>query len=176
MDNFEKQIKESRALFNEHTPDKAKIWAAISNELNEEKPKVIPLWKSLKFRVAASIIIVLGIFSIMALGFRNATNNVANYELEEIDMHYQGLVSYQVQLVENNKNISSTDKEEFLSFLSELDQEYEELKFELGENLDNQLVLEAIISNYKKRIELIENLLHQINNSKNTTTKDEYIL
>ena len=61
-------------------------------------------------------------------------------------------------------------------FINELDEEYEMLKLELGQNLDNQLVLEAIIGNYKKRIELIENLLHQINNSKQTTSKDEYIL
>ena len=101
---------------------------------------------------------------------------MANQELQEIDMHYQGLVSYQVKLVKNNTQLSSVDKEEFLLFINELDEEYEMLKLELGQNLDNQLVLEAIIGNYKKRIELIENLLHQINNSKQTTSKDEYIL
>lgn len=176
MDNFEKQIKENRALFNEHTPDKAKIWAAISNELDSEKSKVIPLWKTAKFRVAASIVLIIGIFSIVGLNFSNPTNNVANQELQEIDMHYQALVSYQVKLVENNANLSSADKEEFLSFLNELDQEYEELKLELGQNLDNELVLEAIIRNYKKRIELIENLLNQISSSKKTTNNNEYIL
>ena len=101
---------------------------------------------------------------------------MANQELQEIDMHYQGMVSYQVKLVKNNIQLSSVDKEEFLLFINELDEEYEMLKLELGQNLDNQLVLEAIIGNYKKRIELIENLLHQINNSKQTTSKDEYIL
>ena len=101
---------------------------------------------------------------------------MANQELQEIDMHYQGMVSYQVKLVKNNTQLSSVDKEEFLLFINELDEEYEMLKLELGQNLDNQLVLEAIIGNYKKRIELIENLLHQINNSKQTTSKDEYIL
>jgi len=33
-------------------------------------------------------------------------------------------------------------------------------------NLGNERVLEAIIFNYKQRIELIENLLQQINDSK----------
>lgn len=176
MDNFEKHIRKNKQLFNEYTPDKAKMWAAISNELNEEKSKVIPLWKTTKFRVAASIVLIIGIFSIIGLNFNNPNNNVANQELQEIDMHYQGLVAFQVKLVENNANLSSADKEDFLSFINELDEEYEGLKLELGENLDNERVLEAIISNYKKRIELIENLLIQINSSKITTTKDEYIL
>lgn len=177
MDNFEKYIQKNKQLFNQHTPDKAKMWAAISNELNNEKPKLIPLWKSLKFRVAASIIIVLGIFSIIGFSFnQNTSNSFVNQELQEIDMHYQGLVAYQVQLVQKNTQLSSADKEEFLSFNNELDKEYEALRLELGENLDNELVLEAIISNYKKRIELIENLLEQINNSKSKVSKDEYIL
>lgn len=176
MDNFEKHISNNKRMFNEHSPNRAKMWAAISEELEIEKPTIIPLWKSSKFRVAASVVIILGMLSIIGLNFNNSSNNMVNTELQEIDMHYQGLVSYQVKLVENNTYLSSADKEEFLSFINELDEEYERLKLELRQNLDNQIVLEAIISNYKKRIELIENLLHQINNSKQTTNKDEYIL
>lgn len=176
MDNFEKHIIKNKQLFNEHTPDKSKMWAAISEELEMGKPTVIPLWKSSKFKIAASIVIILGVFSIIGLNFNNSSDTMANHELQEIDMHYQGLVSYQVKLVQNNTQLSSEDKKEFLLFINELDEEYEVLKLELGQNLDNQLVLEAIISNYKKRIELIENLLYQINNSKQTTSKDEYIL
>ncbi|RXP64542.1 hypothetical protein EC396_00775 [Lutibacter sp. HS1-25] len=176
MDNFEKHIIKNKQQFEDYTPDASKMWAAISNELDKEKPKAIPLWKNSKFKIAASIVLILGIFSIVGLGFKNTPNKFSNQELQEIDMHYQSLVSYQVQLVKNNTHLSSTDKEEFLSFMVELDQEYELLKLELDENLDNELILEAIITNYKKRIELIENLLHQINNSKTTTNKDEYIL
>lgn len=176
MDNFEKHISNNKQMFNEHSPNRAKMWSAISEELEMEKPTTIPLWKTSKFKVAASIVIILGVFSIIGLNFNNSSNNMANTELQEIDMHYQGLVSYQVKLVQNTTQLSSVDKEEFLLFIDELDKEYEMLKLELGQNLDNQLVLEAIISNYKKRIELIENLLHQINNSKQTTSKDEYIL
>ena len=50
--------------------------------------------------------------------------------------------------------------------MDDLDREYDELKVEMRNNLDNELLLEAIIANYKKRIELIENLLRQLNESK----------
>jgi hypothetical protein len=60
--------------------------------------------------------------------------------------------------------------------MDELDVEYNILKKELNKNIDNERVLEAIVINYKKRIELIENLLKQINSSKKTSDKDVYIL
>jgi len=68
--------------------------------------------------------------------------------------------------------LSEENKAEFLSFMDELDAEYEVLKKEMQKNLDNELVLEAIVSNYKKRIELIENLLHQLNESKKQDEDD----
>jgi len=43
-------------------------------------------------------------------------------------------------------------------------------------NLDNERVLEAIVANYKKRIELIENLLQQINDAKKTSEDYGYTL
>ena len=100
----------------------------------------------------------------------------ANEELLEIDMHYQHLVYQQVQLVKNHPKLSASDKEEFLSFMDELDVEYQQLKMEMRNNLDNERVLEAIVANYKKRIELIENLLKQINASKKEMDYEGYVL
>jgi len=181
MDQFEKHIRENKHLFDDKKPDKTKIWQAISAELDETEAKVIPLWKTSKFRAAASVVIILGIVGFFSVNFMSnvnntATNNEENIELNEINKHYQGVVAYHVKLVENNTNISSEDKIEFLSFMDELDEEYEVFKLEMNQDLDNELVLEAIIKNYKKRIELIENLLAQINNSKKIESDETYIL
>ena len=81
-----------------------------------------------------------------------------------------------MQLVKNHPKLSADDKEEFLSFMDELDREYQQLKLEMRNNLDNERVLEAIVANYKKRIELIENLLRQINASKKEMDYEGYIL
>lgn len=170
MDNFEKHIRENAAEFEDHKADRSKMWASIALQLKAEEPKVIPLWKSPVLKIVASIAIVLGISGIIGLmvygsGPLTETQYVSK-ELLDIDIHYKSLVSYQVQLVRDNKNLSEEDKAEFLSFMEELDAEYEELRQEMEKNLDNELVLEAIVSNYKQRIELIENLLRQINDSK----------
>lgn len=180
MDNFEKHIKENKALFDEHKADKSKLWANIESRLDnpERKVKTLKLWQTPAFKVAATIIVALGLFSLIDFGFNasNQQNSFASQELIDIDMHYKGLVAYQVKLVNNNAQLSAEEKEAFLLFMDELDVEYEELKQELQKNLDTERVLEAIVINYKKRIELIENLLKQINDSKKTESDDVYTL
>ncbi|MDC6366110.1 MULTISPECIES: hypothetical protein [Flavobacteriaceae] len=180
MDNFEKYIKENKQAFDVHKVDKDKLWQGIAGQLEEEvKPKVIPLWKSKAFRVAASIVLLVGLSLTALLSIRGTETNMEGYaseELLEIDMHYQHLVFQQVQLVKNSTRLTDQDKEEFLSFMDELDEEYKQLKLEMQSNLDNERVLEAIVNNYKKRIELIENLLKQINASKKEMDYEGYIL
>jgi len=180
MDNFEKHIRENKQAFDVHKVDKDKLWQGITSKLDDKpEPKVIPLWKSKKLRVAASIVLLMGL-SFMAFFALNTSNQnmdaYANEELLEIDMHYQHLVHQQVELVKNHPKLSDDDKEEFLSFMDELDEEYQQLRVEMRNNLDNERVLEAIVENYKKRIELIENLLKQINASKKEMDYEGYIL
>lgn len=181
MDNFEKHIKENKEAFNVHKVDKNKLWKGIASQLEEnDKVKIIPLWKSRKLRVAASIILLMGLslttFLMVSDPVSQMGEGYANEELLDIDMYYKNLVFQQVQLVKNHPTLAAEDKEEFLSFMDELDDEYEQLRLEMQNNLDNELVLEAIVNNYKKRIELIENLLKQINASKNETDYEGYIL
>lgn len=179
MDDFEKYIKENRYLFDEHRADKSKIWDNIESRLNTPKP--IILWRSPVLKIAASILILVGAFSIINIFFNSefhhkSHNNIVNQELRDIDTYYKDLVAFQVQLVKNNSKLQEEEKEKFLSFMDELDEEYNSLKLEMTKNLNNEYILEAIVNNYKKRIELIENLLNQINNSKKTNENEGYIL
>ncbi len=179
MDNFEKHIRENATRFDTQKADRAKLWANISAKLEQPEPNVVPLWKQPMLRIAASVVLLLGIASFIGLSIYSSGTPETQYvskELLEIDMHYKGLVSYQVQLVQNNPNLSEMDKEEFLSFMDELDAEYETLRVEMRNNLDNERVLEAIVANYKKRIELIENLLQQINATKKPDENYGYTL
>ncbi len=179
MDNFEKHIRENASQFDTQKADRAKLWANISAELQKAEPKVIPLWKRPMLRIAASVVLFLGIASFIGLSIYGGGIIETQYvskELLDIDQHYQGLVSYQVELVKNSPHLTAMDKEEFLSFMDELDVEYETLRTEIRTNLDNERVLEAIVANYKKRIELIEKLLQQINDAKKSDEDYGYTL
>tara|TARA_R110002033_G_scaffold26394_5_gene60322 strand:+ start:37526 stop:38065 length:540 start_codon:yes stop_codon:yes gene_type:complete len=179
MTDFEKHIRENKLLFDEHKADRSKLWANIEKELGQKQPsKTIRLWKSPLLKIAASIFIALGIYTVVDF-FTNQNNpqqTVANYELQEIDMHYSNLVQHQVELVQQSTKLTQEEKDEFLSFMDDLDEEYAQLKIEMGKNLANEQILEAIVNNYKKRIELMENLLDRINNSKNIDDESGYIL
>jgi len=177
MDKFEKQIQENKILFDEHKADTDKMWANISAALDEpkviEKPKKI--WLKNLLRVAASIVIVFGLFSVIN-NLKQETNNIANQEFNDIETHYKALVNYQVNLINKNTKLSSEEKKEFLLFMNDLDKEYEILKLEIQKDVNAEQILEAIVLNYKKRIELIENLLKQINSSSKTKNNNAYIL
>ena len=181
MDNFEKHIRDNKSSFDEFQPDRSKIWDQIELKLDSNKTKVIPLWRSKKWRVAASIAIIIGIFSMFGLMITGSSdlstgNASVNEELNDVNSYYKNLVSTQVQLVKNSSKLSSEEKEEFLSFMEELDKEYIDLKNELKKNINNEAILEAIVKNYKKRIDIIENLLQQLNDSKEIKNENEYVL
>ncbi len=180
-DAFEKYIAENKTAFDEHKADRAKLWAGIEAQLEEPGPKVVPLWRSAKWRVAAGIVLIAGLLVLFGLILGRGTSyddpkQLVDQELQEIDMYYQNLVAHQVQLVQDHPGLADEDKTEFLEFMDELDEEYLVLRQEMERNLDNERVLEAIVANYKKRIELIENLLRQINESKKSEDEDVYIL
>ena len=81
MDKFEKHIRDNSSLFDEHKADADKMWAHIKKALDEptinEKRK--SLWQHNFLRVAASIVIIFGLFTINnVLNNRIENNNIAN--------------------------------------------------------------------------------------------------
>lgn len=165
MDELEKYIVENKNDFDDYKldeVDKLKLWSNISEVLPEQSQKVVPIWKRPAFRVAASIIILLGFtFSFLRFGGNGPEDNIVNQELYEIDNYYKSLVSNQVQLIKNSQTLSVADQEDFLLLIDDLDIEYNKLKIELEEGINDQKIIEAIINNYRKKIKLMEDLLER---------------
>ena len=131
MDDFEKYIKEHASLFDEEKANTDKIWQHIEAEL--EEPKTIYLWNLSGIKIAATILVLVGVFSMSSLLIstmldQNQEQNIVHQELNDIDTYYSNLVSFQVQLVKDNPKLHAEDKEKFLSFMDELDEEYLLLK------------------------------------------------
>jgi len=145
-----------------------------------KKVKVIPIGKSLSFKIAVGFAVIVGLFVLIPFfQYLNPEerNVVISHELRDTNSYYQSLVSHQVELVKNHPELTTEDKREFLSFMDALDEEYEVLRSELKNNLDNDRIFEAIVENYKKRIEIIENFLRQINDSEELNQDENvYIL
>lgn len=180
MDGFEKHIRNNREQFDGHRADRDKMWKHIQAGLDDKprkEPRVIPLWKRGWFMVAASIAIVVGIG--LTLLTSNASNNAEmadRTELLEIDVHYENLVAQQVRLLQDSPALTDEEKEEFLHFMIEMDEEYKDLRNELANEIDNEKILGAIVLHYQKRIEIIQALLNRINDSKNTQNEKGILL
>ncbi|RIV71553.1 hypothetical protein [Flagellimonas aequoris] len=180
MDRFEQHIRKHTELFETHRADRDKLWNAISQELDNDKNvrMMFPKW-SFGWRIAASLLVLVGcsVFFVLHNGFGEVPNDLESSELREIDGYYQGLVDYQTHLIMEHQGLSKTIKDEFLKSLEVLDDEYEKLRAELQINLDNQRVIAAIIQLYKKKIELMEKLLDQMEEQDQKLKKDEgYVL
>jgi hypothetical protein len=179
-DELKEYIQAHKNEFDDHSVaevDKLKLWSKISEQLPETPTKVIPLWKKASFRVAASVVLLVGcLFMYFATNQNDGEYDMVSEEFRQIDTHYKSLVQNQIQLVKSSTNLSKTAQAEFLSYIDELDQEYLNLKEELNQGVNNQIIIEAIINNYRKKIQLMEDLLRRSYSTQNTIDDGELIL
>lgn len=178
MDKFEKHIRDNSKAFDELKANRKKLWENIEGRIPTQEAKRIPLWKRASTRAAAVIFLVAFIgLGISKINTSNDTfADLGSEQLIEIDGHYDVLMKAKIQLIQNNPKLEARDKEEFMAFLKDLDAEYEELKIELEKDLDNEKVLEAIIQNYRKRLQLMEHFLDKLNETKNYEDGESIII
>lgn len=179
-DELKKYIQANKNKFDDHSIDeveKLKLWGKISEQLPETAKKVIPLWKKSSFRVAAAVVLLFGcLFAFYTTNQDKGEYDMVSEEFRQIDTHYKSLVENQIQMVKNSTNLSKEEQDDFLNYIDELDQEYIKLKKELKQGVNNQIIIEAIINNYRKKIQIMEDLLRRSYPIQNTVDDGELIL
>ena len=130
-------------------------WQEIKEEVSVSavgKPFMKP-WMT----IAASISLVL----IGALiGYRMySTDMLAGESSEFIDMqfYYEEMVDTKLQLVRQR-----VDDPVILEDLEAMDQAFAELKADLRDNVDNEEVLEAMIDNYRLKLQILQRILDEL--------------
>lgn len=178
-DELEKYIIDNKHAFDDYQLDeidKLKLWTDIADTL-EPETKVVPLWKKPLIKVAASIVFLLGLSMYSFLyNVETPQQGIVSQELYEIDNHYKALVQSQIELIQKSPNLSLADQEDLMLLIEDLDVEYSKLKKELEEGINDQRVIEAIISNYRKKIKIMENLLERLYPVNTTIDEGELIL
>lgn len=158
-DHLREFISENKDAFNEHSLDKERLWGAIEHSMETKKITFLRRWYKPLIRMAALLVVTIGISVFMYKP--QAANNTLSQgnELVNIDAHYKSIVNFQINLIQQNTELSTNDKDDFLQILEELDDEYLSLKEELKLGINTQKIIEAIIRNYRKKIQLMEHLL-----------------
>ncbi len=174
-DRLEKFVKSHRKEFDRYDVPPGN-WDKISSALDQKDKKPAKVRSIMMFisGMAASLLIgAVAIFGYQMYYQQQSNNNLVSSPTVE---EYQELEEYYIQEVNNQmNNLEQYDLDPAVeNDLSQLDAIYHELKRELVEsnNMNNHEIIEALIKNYKTKIELLEIIKNKQTESKNKE-KDE---
>lgn len=178
-DKFKEFVDKHRDSFNIYREDYDEIWENIESKLDKQGKNegLKTIWK-----VAASFLLVLAVGSLVLLAKRNGAwvyqgNQAVPVELAEAAFHYQGMINDKLEIIQANKHDVG---EEIFEDLEALDQAYFELKNDLKDNADNEEVVQAMIQNYKMKLEILQAILDELkrnspDNQEEDKTQDENV-
>ena len=181
-DKLEDFIIKNRDEFDFHTPDE-QIWNKIKPE---KKRRILFDNKLIKiaYRIAAVALIFFSSYAFYEYrDFKRSGMNLAQNDnvyqlipdLKETESYYNNLVNLKMQELQPFlAEIPGLENEVELD-ISELDSIYSTLKKDLNDNIANDQVLQAMIQNYRLKIQILEDLLGEVKEEQNEDNTSVHI-
>lgn len=175
-DNFEKFMRNNRQEFDlfEPAPD---LWDKIDKNVQKQKRHKVNHLKTF-YRVAAVLIIVVSATYVFfrttnqsqgQLADKQEQNEELNIpELQEIEGFYTREINQKMNELKPILASYPGLDEEIDHDMSNLDSIYKDLKNDLKDNVANREVIEAMIQNYRTRLNILEELLTMLEPEENT--------
>ena len=174
-DRLEDFVKQHQEQFDLHEPDPS-IWLKINpaNQAQMQEPRSMR-W----LRIAATVALI---FAASTAGIYFLTGEKPNQEsyselyleMMESEQYYSQMVSERYKELKPFLASDPATEEMLSSDMNELDEVYDELKEDLKDNASNPEVIEAMILNYRVKLEILEDLLNQLKEKENQDyEKDE---
>ena len=154
-DRLENFIRDHRQDFDLFEPADA-MWEGIEKKMDKGKSHRFTYYLSRAAAVAAIFILS---FTIQQY-FWGAKGDVGIPELQEAEGYYTSLIEMKLEQVKPLLSEHPELQEELEHDLIELDSIYKNLKEDLKDNIANQEILEAMIDNYRLRIDILEEMVH----------------
>ena len=171
MDDLEKHIRNKREALDIHEPDPA-LWSKIEKQLPRRYSAARPqLWKA----AAALLIAVASTAAVLQMtGLTLVKEQSAISVVRETEQYYSSLINSLYDKAEPLLTANPDIKNELASGMSELDTISMSIREDLKDNAATGEVLEALIRNYRLRIELLEDMLRIMNDEgpENETIQD----
>jgi predicted DNA-binding protein (UPF0251 family) len=151
-DQFKQFVDTHREAFESSSQDFQQIWSEIEQGLDSKSSLWHPGW--MKVAAALLILLVSG-----WVAFVMQTRDQLPLELQESEQHYFSLIQVKMeQLSPHQNSVDALIWED----LEMLDHEYEALKLDLKERIDQEEVAQAMIENQRLKLEILEQILHEI--------------
>ncbi len=174
MDDFEVYIKSNSNQFKEEPLDKALLWEKIEQDLDAKTQlKVFVLSPILKVAAIVTIFFGFGLLAYLINNKQTPHNQYAD-EIIEIEAHYNHLINLKINQIENTQPLTASEKNTYLKIFEDLDKAAIDLHQELQQNINNEVLVEAMVQNYKQRLHLLE--LLQSRSQKNKIKHNEKVI
>jgi hypothetical protein len=152
-DNLKDHIENNQEDFEIYPFDSEKGWDEISKKIAPAKRKNLG-WT---IGIAASLLMVMG-FGFYS--FQHQSDPLAD-EVAEIENFYGNAIDQKITLVK-----SEIKDDRILKDLEAMDEAFAELKTDLKDNVDNQEVVEAMMENYRMKLQILEEILKELDQEK----------
>jgi hypothetical protein len=176
MDKLEEYIRKNREELDKNIPS-PDLWNGIRKDLHRRRLNQIK-WLS----AAAMIVIIFSTASLFYVG-ENRRNNIlrsrdinafmikANPQLVETEVYYNNLVNSLYNEASPLLTRHPDLKNELFNDFSQIDSICTDIKKDLKDNVDNQEVIEALINNYRIKIQILEDMLVVLKQDENNPQK-----
>ena len=169
-EQLEEFVSKNREEFDNLEPS-SKVWDAVEQSLDlPEEPKLVPLRKALWYGAAAVLVVALGTSLIISsnksepiakVETKEVVENLDGYSLSDVSPELAEVEGYYVTRVNQKmEKLGAMDVDpELLVEIDLLDQEFKELKLAMGESVNNEQLIQAMIDNYRLKLEILEAMI-----------------
>jgi hypothetical protein len=181
-DKLEKYILDHREAFDDLEPDPA-VWEKVDTR---KAPVIRINWKDIAWKAAAVAVIFVASYyfhdymasrnqsSPMMMGEKRREAVPMVRELIEAEAYYSAQINTKKEEVFRLAGANPDIRQEVDLELVDLDQVYNELKEDLKDNADNKEVIEAMIQNYRLKLEILEDMLQALKQSNETPNEKDH--
>jgi len=181
-DKLEKYILDHRDDFDDQVPDPA-LW----DKIDTRKAPVIRInWKDIAWKAAAVAVIFVAAYyfhdyidsrkqySNSDLRKNSEMNSPIMKELIEAEAYYTSQINMRKEEVFRLTASNPDVRHEIDNEMVDLDRVYTELKEDLKDNADNEEVIEAMIQNYRLKLDILEEMLVRLKQSNQSQNKESH--
>jgi len=171
-DRLEDFVKQHREQFDLREPDPS-IWLKIDTHSQADSKTVRLERRPLRWlRIAAAVAMIFagstaGIYFLSGDRMEAERSSELYLEIMETEAYYSRMVSERYDELQPFLVSNPAAREMLTADMEELDQVYKELKEDLKDNASNPEVIEAMILNYRVKLEILEDLLIQLKEKEN---------
>ena len=139
----------------------------FEQKLNSSKKKTTTSWKWMS--VAASVILMFGFYLGSSHQKKQVELSDISPKLEEVQSYFVSTINQELKTLENSRSLETeTIIEEALNELEELEESYNFFLTDLNTNGYQEKLINEMIKNYQQRLEILENVMKQIKQIKNS--------